>query len=172
MSDSLQNHEPEHGRLPCTSLSPWVYSKLCPLSQCCHPIISFSVAPFSSYPQCFNSGCINLHSYQTVSKISLSSTPSLAVIVCRFFDDGHSDQCKVIPNVVFFFLISIIISDFDHLCMCLNKKRIQLSIDWCMCGKKLLKNVERTTEPIVEIHTWVSWGVRNTSCFQQPYWKI
>ena len=27
---------------------------------------------------------------------SLLSTTSLAFIVCRFFDDGHSDQCEVI----------------------------------------------------------------------------
>ena len=29
---------------------------------------------------------------------SLFSTPSPAFIVCRFFDDGHSDRCEVIPH--------------------------------------------------------------------------
>ena len=28
---------------------------------------------------------------------SLFSTPSPAFIVCRFFDDGYSDQCEVVP---------------------------------------------------------------------------
>ena len=35
-------------RLPCPSLSPWVCSNSCPLSQWCHPTISYSVTPFSS----------------------------------------------------------------------------------------------------------------------------
>ena len=53
MSNSLQTHGPEHTRLPCPSPSPRVYSNSCPLSQWCHPTISSSVAPFSSYPQSF-----------------------------------------------------------------------------------------------------------------------
>jgi len=32
---------------------------------------------------------------------SLFSTPSPAFIVCRLFDDGHSDQCEVIPHCSF-----------------------------------------------------------------------
>ena len=31
----------------CSSLSPWVCSNSCPLSQWCYPTMSFSVAPFS-----------------------------------------------------------------------------------------------------------------------------
>ena len=47
MSDALPPHEPEHARLPCPSLSPWVYSDLGTLSQwtqpsdhsiLCHPL--------------------------------------------------------------------------------------------------------------------------------------
>ena len=53
MSDSLQPHELLHTRLPCPSLSPRVWSNSFPLSWRCHPIISFSVAPFSSCPQSF-----------------------------------------------------------------------------------------------------------------------
>ena len=34
----------------------------------------------------------------TVQKGSFFSTPSLAFIVCKFFDDGHSDQCKAISH--------------------------------------------------------------------------
>ena len=34
----------------------------------------------------------------TVQECSLFSTPSPVFIVCRFFDDGHSDQCELIPH--------------------------------------------------------------------------
>ena len=37
--------------------------------------------------------------------------------VCRFFDDGHSDWCEVILKVLI--CISLIISDVEHLLMCL-----------------------------------------------------
>ena len=53
MSDSLPPHELQHARLLCPSLSLWVCSNLCPLSQWCHPTISSSVVPFSSCPQYF-----------------------------------------------------------------------------------------------------------------------
>ena len=53
MSDSLQSHGGQHARLPCPSPTPGVYSKSCPSSQWCHPTISFSVVPFSSYLQSF-----------------------------------------------------------------------------------------------------------------------
>ena len=29
---------------------------------------------------------------------SLFSTPSPAFVICGLFDDGHSDQCEVIPH--------------------------------------------------------------------------
>ena len=38
----------------CPSLSPWVCSNSCPLSQWCHPTISFSVTLFSPCPQSFS----------------------------------------------------------------------------------------------------------------------
>ena len=53
MSDSLQCHELQHPRLPCPSLSPGVCSDSGPLNWWCHPTISSSVAPFSSFPQSF-----------------------------------------------------------------------------------------------------------------------
>ena len=43
----------QHSRLPCPSLSPWVYSNSCPLSQWCHPTISSSVVHFFSSLQSF-----------------------------------------------------------------------------------------------------------------------
>ena len=53
MSDSLQPHELQHARPPCPSTTPGVYPTSCPSSQWCHPTISSSVVPFSSFPQSF-----------------------------------------------------------------------------------------------------------------------
>ena len=53
MSDSLQPHGLQHARLPCPSLSSGVCRYSRPLSQWSHPTISFSVVPFSSWPQSF-----------------------------------------------------------------------------------------------------------------------
>ena len=49
MSDSLRPHELQHARLPCPSPSSRGCSNSCPLSQQCHPNISSSVFPFSSF---------------------------------------------------------------------------------------------------------------------------
>ena len=51
VSDSLRRHESQHARPPCPSPTPRVHSNSRPLSQWCHPAISFSVVPFSSCPQ-------------------------------------------------------------------------------------------------------------------------
>ena len=53
MSNSLQPHEPQHVRPPCPLPTPRVYSNSCPASQWCHPTISSSVVPFSSWSQSF-----------------------------------------------------------------------------------------------------------------------
>ena len=44
-------HGMQHTRLPCPSLTPRVYSDLCPLNWWCHPTISSSGIHFSSYLQ-------------------------------------------------------------------------------------------------------------------------
>ena len=50
---SLQHHEPQHTRPPCSSPTPGVYANSCPQSQWCHQNISFPVIPFSSHSQSF-----------------------------------------------------------------------------------------------------------------------
>ena len=53
MSDCLQSHGLQHTRLPSSSLTPKTNSNSCPSSWWCHPTISSSVIPFSSWPQSF-----------------------------------------------------------------------------------------------------------------------
>ena len=53
VSNSLQPHGLQHTRLPCPSLSLRVCSDSHPLNLWCHPTISSSVIPFSSWPQSF-----------------------------------------------------------------------------------------------------------------------
>ena len=54
MSDCLWPHGLQHARLPCPSSTPRAYSNSCPSSQWCHPTISSSVVPFSSFLQFFS----------------------------------------------------------------------------------------------------------------------
>ena len=53
VSDSLWPYGLQHARLPFPSPTPGACSNSCPLSQWCHPIISSSIVPFSSYLQSF-----------------------------------------------------------------------------------------------------------------------
>ena len=65
---------------------------------------------------CLHSGCIS-YIPPTVQERSLFFTPSPALIVGRFFDDGHSDQCEAVPHCSFDLHLSN--SDVEHLFMCL-----------------------------------------------------
>ena len=48
---TLQRHESQHARPPCPLPTPRVHSNSCLSSRWCHPAISSSVVPFSSWPQ-------------------------------------------------------------------------------------------------------------------------
>ena len=63
MSDSLQPHELQHSRPPCSSQTLRVYPNSCPLSGWCHPTISSSVIPFSS--------CISIRVFSNESTLRM-----------------------------------------------------------------------------------------------------
>ena len=73
MSDSLWPHELQHTRPPCPSPTPGVNPDSCPLSQWCHPTISFSVIPLSS--------CPNLSQHQSLFQRVNSSHEVAKVLV-------------------------------------------------------------------------------------------
>ena len=54
-SNPLSLHGLKHVRLPCPSTTPRAYSNSCPLSQWCHPTISYSVIPLLLLPSIFPS---------------------------------------------------------------------------------------------------------------------
>ena len=79
----LWSHGLQHARLPCPSPSPGVCTNSSPLSQWCHPIISFSVIPFSglrsfpapgSFPisQFFSSGGQSIGVSASVSVLTMN----------------------------------------------------------------------------------------------------
>ena len=51
LSDSLRPHGLQHDRPPCPSPTPGVHPNSCASSRWCHPAISSSVIPFSSWSQ-------------------------------------------------------------------------------------------------------------------------
>ena len=82
VSDSLWPHGLQHARLPCPWPTPGACSNSCPLSQWCHPTISFSVVPFS----CLQS--FSASQFFPMSQFFASDGPGI----------GTSASASVLPN--------------------------------------------------------------------------
>ena len=81
MSNSLRPHKSQHTRPPCPSPTPGVYSNPCPSSRWCHPAISSSVVPFSSYPQSLPaSGSFPISQYFASGSQSIGVSASASVL--------------------------------------------------------------------------------------------
>ena len=84
-----QPHGLQHIRRPCPTPTPGACSNSCPLSWWCHPTISSSVVPFSSYLQSFPaSGVSSWHQVAKVLEFQLqhqSSNEYLGLISFRIY---------------------------------------------------------------------------------------
>ena len=119
----------------CVSLSyslVWVYCQEWIAGSCGNSIFSF----LRILHTVFHSGCTNLHPYQQYQRVPLFSTLSPTFVICWLFEDGHSDECEVVPHCSLI-CISLIISDVEHLFMCL------LAIYMSSLEKCLLRSVNR-----------------------------
>ena len=71
----------QHDRLPCPSPTPGACSNSCPLSRWCHPTISSSVIPFSSFPQSFPaSGSFQMSQFFASGGQSVGASVSASVL--------------------------------------------------------------------------------------------
>ena len=79
---TLWTHGLQHARPPCPSPTPGAYPDSCPSRQWCHPIISCSVIPFSSFLQsCPASGSFSMNRFfasggQNIGSFSFSISHS------------------------------------------------------------------------------------------------
>ena len=87
MSDSLWPRGLQHTRPPCPSPTPRVYSNSCPLSQWCHPTISFSVIPFSSCLESFSaSGFFQMSQFFASGGQSIGVSASVSILPMNIWD--------------------------------------------------------------------------------------
>ena len=127
VSDSLRPHEPQHTRPPCPSPTHGVHSNSCPSSRWCHPTISSSVIPFSSYPQSFPaSGSFQMSQLFTWGGQNIGVSASTSVLpintqdwsplgwtgwislqsegLSRVFSNTHSSKASILWCSAFFIL--------------------------------------------------------------------
>ena len=87
VSNSLQPHESQHTRPPCPSPNPGVHPDSCPSSPWCHPAISSSVVPFSSWPQSLPaSGSFPMSQFFASSGQSIRASASTSVLPMNIQD--------------------------------------------------------------------------------------
>ena len=84
---SLWPHGLQQAMHPCPSPSPRACSDSCPLSQWCHPAISSSVIPFSSFLQSFPaSGSFHMSQFFTSGSQSIGVSASASVLPMNIQD--------------------------------------------------------------------------------------
>ena len=87
VSDSLPPHGLQHARVPCPSRTPGAYSNSCPSGQWCHPTISSSFVPFSSYCKSFPvSGSFQMSQFFTSGGQSIGVSASTSVLPMNIQD--------------------------------------------------------------------------------------
>ena len=87
MSDSLQPHGLQHAKLSCPSPSPGACSSSYPLSRWNHPVIWFSVVPFSSCLQSFSaSGSFPMSQFFPSCGQSIGASASASVFPMNIQD--------------------------------------------------------------------------------------
>ena len=87
MSDSLQPYGLQHSRIPCPSRTPGACSNSHPSSWWCHPTISSSIMPFSSYLQSFPaSGSFPMSQFFTSGGQSIGVLASASVLPVNIQD--------------------------------------------------------------------------------------
>ena len=87
MSDSLWPQGLQHPSPPCPSPTPRVHPKSCPSSRWCHPTISSSVVPFSSYLQSFPASVsFPMSQFFTSFARSIGSSTSASVLPMNIQD--------------------------------------------------------------------------------------
>ena len=83
----LWNNGLQHSKLPCPSPTPRACSDSCPSIQWCHPTISSSVVPFSSYFQSFPaSGSFPMSQFFTSGGQSIGVSASASVLAMNIHD--------------------------------------------------------------------------------------
>ena len=87
VSDSLRPHRLQHARPPCPLPNPGVYSNSCSSSRGCHPTISSSVVPLSSWLQSFPaSGSFPVSQFFTSGGQSIGVSASVSVLPMNIQD--------------------------------------------------------------------------------------
>ena len=87
MSNSLWPNGLQHAKLPCPSPAPRACSNSCLLSWWCHLTISFSIIPFSSWPQSFPaSGSFPMSQFCTQDGQSIRAATSASVLPMNIQD--------------------------------------------------------------------------------------
>ena len=90
----------QHARPPCPSPTPRDCSNSCPLSQWCHPTISFSVVPFSSCLQPFPaSGSFLMSQFFTSGGQSIGASESVILMnIQDLFPLGWTGWISLLPK--------------------------------------------------------------------------